>query len=94
MKPSTHAAGSTVQLVSSGTADVKTVAIPSSASAVFLSVEGTDARVTFDGSTPGSANGVIYPAAAVPAFLPVAGITISVASNTGSVCKVNISELE
>ena len=93
MKPSSHGAGVTTQLVSSGVSDVQTLSIPTSSSACFLGVEGADARITFDGTTPGSGNGVVYPAGAVPAFLPIAGVTLKVASNTGSVCKVNIAGL-
>lgn len=58
---------------SSGTADIQTITPPAGASGFLIAVETTNARVTFDGSTPASTNGLVYPKDVAPVehhFLP------------------------
>jgi hypothetical protein len=61
---------------STGTGDVKTVAPASGKRAVgvWISVETTDARVTFSGATPGVSTGpgIVVKAGASPQFYPFA----------------------
>jgi hypothetical protein len=60
-RPNTFVAnGAPVQNTSTGTADVKTVTPPATATAFLVSIETNGARVTFDGSTP-SATSLLLP---------------------------------
>lgn len=100
MKPSTYkpnkgSGGSTSHQhgTSTGTADVKTLSLDSSTSAILLSVETNDARVTFDGTTPSATNGHIFPKSAIPALLAVGPATaIKWISTAAGDSTVQISE--
>lgn len=59
----------TEQVTSTGTSDVQTVTTGNSCSAVLITVETNAARVTFDGTTPSSSNGVVIPKDAVPLLI-------------------------
>lgn len=61
---------STTQQTSTGTADVKTINVPSGCSAVVLTAETNSARITFDGSTPGAGNGIVLPSGGMPFLIP------------------------
>lgn len=63
---------------SSGVANVQTITLAGNTSAVFITVETTSARVTFDGSDPSAANApsIVIPAAGVPIMIPVGGGTV------------------
>lgn len=64
-----------VAQTSANTGDVKTFTPPACATACFISVETTDARVTFGGDTPDATNGLVFKAAQQPVFIPL-GVTI------------------
>lgn len=69
MKPSTHIPISHERLASA--ADITTVStatIPKGTSAVWISVETTNARVTFDGTNPGT--GGVAPSNVIPKDSP------------------------
>ena len=83
MKPSSYTpnmqAGTAHQRgSSSGTANVQTITLAGGTSAVYITVETTNARVTFDGSDPSAANApsLVIPAAGLPVMFPVAGGTV------------------
>lgn len=87
MRPSTHGAISHERLSSANTSDIKTATLPRGTSAVEFAIEGTSARVTFDGTDPSALNApsLVYPAAQVPIFRPVGpGATIRFISTAGS----------
>ena len=62
-----------VSTTSTGPTDIKTVTVPIMSSGVFISVETTAARMTFEGTAPGNGTGpgLVFPTGAVPAFMPV-----------------------
>lgn len=87
MKPSTDWTISHERLVSTGTADVKTATLPKGTSHITVSVETTDARVTFDGSDPSAANAPshVYPINVPPIFIPLGqGTRIRFCSTAGT----------
>lgn len=95
MKPSTYIPISTVQVTSTGTADVHTVTPPANCSALLLTVETTAARMVFDGSTPGAANGLLCPTGLAPVLIPVGpGSTIKFASSAAAASIVDIAYLQ
>jgi len=65
-----HTAQAPQQATSTGTADVKTITIGKSSSAFLIGVETTNARVTFDGTTPDSSHGVVYLKDQAPIYVP------------------------
>lgn len=69
---------------------VITLAPPVGAAAVLIAVQTTNARVTFDGSTPAAANGLVWLKDLEPVFLPVAPtikwISTANAASVVSVC--------
>lgn len=95
MKYSTLLPLSTEQLTSTGTSDTKTATIPNDTSAVLISVETTDARVTFNsGDTPASSLGQLFPKALAPVRVDVgAGATIKVQSTASANSVVNLTYL-
>lgn len=58
---------------SSGTADVKTITLNRNTDAIFITVETTSARVTFDGSDPSAASApsIVFPKDSIPVLIPV-----------------------
>lgn len=68
------------QATSTGTGDVKTLARPASAIAVYLTVTTNAARVVFDGSTPSSTNGILVPTGVLWLF-EIGGSDIKFASS-------------
>lgn len=87
MRPSTHRALSHERIVSTGSADVKTVTMPNGTSAIDLAVETTNARMTFDGTDPSAASApsLVFPFGQVPVFRPVGpGTTIKFCSTAGT----------
>lgn len=66
------------RLVSSGTLDVQRATLPANTSAVELSVETTNARVTLDGTDPsaGNAPSIVLPFGQMPMFRPLGPGTI------------------
>jgi hypothetical protein len=91
------ALGAQSQVTSTGTADVKTVGVPSSASAFLVSVETNGCRVTLDGSTPGATSLLIATTATFgPVTIPCVswqGNTLKVASNAAANSIVTIQWL-
>jgi hypothetical protein len=75
MRPSTRQPLSTAQATSTGTADVKTLAGPPTASCCYVNVSTTDARVTLDGSTPSATNGLIFKTGLAPIRLDIGSTT-------------------
>jgi hypothetical protein len=65
------AAQAPLQATSTGTADVKTVTLPKNAGSCLITVETTDARVTFDGTAPDSSHGIVFKIAQSPVYLPL-----------------------
>lgn len=87
MKPSTDRCLAHGRKVSTNSADVQTQTIPAGTSHITLSVETSDARVTFDGSDPSAvgAPSHVYPAGVAPIFLPLGqGSTIKHCCATGA----------
>lgn len=78
-----------VQKTSTGTADTQTATAPAFAVGCLLTVETTAARVTFDGSTPTSTNGLVIPAGTTPIFIPL-GRTIKIRSTAAANSVVNV----
>ena len=68
---------STQQVTSTGTANLQSLAIPTGARALLISVETTDARMTFDGSTPGTTNGHVIKAGVNPFVIELGGAAIA-----------------
>lgn len=81
---------SLVQSTSTGTADVKTLAAPAGATGVLITVLTTSCWMTFDGSTPTAANGLIVQAAAAPLYLSIACANIKFASTAAAASVVNV----
>jgi hypothetical protein len=87
LRPSTHRALSHERLVSSNASDVQTANMPRQASALDISVETTNIRVTFDGTDPSAASApsLVFPYGQVPVFRPVGpGTTIKFCSTAGT----------
>jgi hypothetical protein len=78
-----------VQQSSPDTTTVKTFDPPQYAVACIITVETTAARVTFDGSTPASDNGQVFPISAVPVYVPL-GKTIKHTSTAGTASVLNV----
>ena len=80
-KPFTLVSNLTAQATSTGTADVKSLDTSTHASSVMITVETNAARVTLDGTTPSTSNGIVIPKDALPLLLPVGdGTTIKFVS--------------
>ncbi len=94
-KPFTQKAlPSPAQATSTGTADIKTITLPVGTSAILISVETTNARVTFDGTNPSASNGQVFPFGQMPAYLPIGGgVVVKFASTAAANSTVNISAL-
>jgi hypothetical protein len=85
----------TVQVTSTGTSDVQSASRPADNAigvrGFFISVETTDARVTFDGSTPSATNGHLFYAGNPVAFVPVGSQDVQVLSTASADAVVNIT---
>lgn len=90
MKPSTDTAQSHAQIAPTSTTDVKTAAIPDGCSAVMISVEAVDARITFDGTAPASTNGLVFPKDVAPVLVPVGTGQIKAVSTSSSTSTVDL----
>lgn len=79
---------STAQATSTGTGDVKTIAVPANAHTAILSAETNDARVTFDGSTPSATNGleILHTGSSVGPYPVTPGGSVKVASTAAGNC--------
>lgn len=89
--------GAPVQNPSTGTADVKTVTPPVSATASLVSIETNGARVTFDGSTPGATSLLLPTTGSQGNLLPIsfpAGGVIKFASSIAGNSVVTIQWLQ
>lgn len=94
MKPNTLTPISFEQLAPTSTTDGKTATVPAGCSAVLISVETTDARITFTGVTPDSTHGHVFPKALGPVLVPVGqGATIEAVSTAAAASAVNITYL-
>lgn len=92
MKPSTYTPKSFEQLTSTGTADVKTATVPEDTSAILITVETTNARVTLTGDAPSATKGHVFPKDSLPVLLLVGvGTTIKVASTAAAASVVGIT---
>lgn len=67
---------------------------PKGANACFITVETTAARITFDGSDPGAANGHKWPIDAIPTLVLFRGPAIRAASTAGTASLISITWLE
>ena len=85
------------QVTSTGTGDAHALTVPAGARAVLISVETTDARVTFDGSAPGATLGHVVKAGVNPVVLPVGGSgiapSVKFASTAAAASIVNVTYL-
>lgn len=85
------------QLTSTATTDVESKTLDGKVSAVLLTVETTNARVTFDpaGVDPDTTHGHVFAKDAAPVLVPVgAGTVIRHASTAGTNSVLNITPLE
>lgn len=93
-KPSTYGLGPFYQLSATSTTSASHALVPP-ASAVLIGVETTDARITFDGSTPSSSNGLVFPKGNPPVLVLIGdNNTITALSNTTGSSVVDIQTLE
>lgn len=82
------------QLVSTGTGDVQSHSPAEGTVHMIVSVETTDARVTFSGVTPDSSHGHVIPKGALPLYVPVGRKTTLKACSTGGTSSViNITDV-
>lgn len=90
MKPSTQKPYQITQGSSAAdTTTVSTLTSPGPTAGVTITVETTGARVTFDGSTPSSTNGHVFPKDQVPAFYPFGqGMVIKWTSTAAAVSTI------
>lgn len=102
MKPSTYlpnvrnSATAHQRASSTGVADAKTITLGSMTSAILISVETTNARVTFDGSDPtaASAPSLIFPKDLSPVLVPVgAGTVVKHCAATAAASVMQVTEL-
>lgn len=95
MKPTTYIPGAASQIAPTSTTDTKTYTAPAGTSAVLIGVETTDARITFDGTTPTATNGLVYPKALSPVLVPVGpgGLTIKAVATSAATSTVGIVPL-
>lgn len=92
MKPSTYHPLQFAQLTSASTTDVQTVSVPGGSSALWLSVEGANARITFHGADPSSTVGHVYPSGITPVLIPIGpGTSLRVASTTAAATIVDVT---
>lgn len=93
-KPSTYGVGPIYQLsCTSTTTTAQQLKAPTSA--VLIGVETTDARITFDGSTPSSSNGLVFPKGNPPVLVLVGnGRTITALANSAGTSLVDVQTLE
>ena len=81
--------------ISPTTTTVQSLALPGNTSAVLISSETNDARVTFDGSTPTSTTGHKIPKDLPPLLILVGtGATIKALSNAAGTAIVQITPLQ
>ncbi len=88
MKPDSLYGLAPIQLTSTGTADVKAATLPVRSSGCLIGVETTNARVTFDGTTPDSTHGVVLVAGAQPIFLSLANSSVIKVASTAAASSV------
>lgn len=94
MRPSTLTPISFEQLTSTGTGNVKTATIPTGTSAVLVSVETTNARVTFEGTAPDATHGHVLVKDLEPVQINVgSGTTIKFASTAAANSVVGLTYL-
>ena len=84
---------------SSNTTTSQTITVPGNASAFLISVATADAICTFDGTAPTSTNGILFPKAVSPQFVPAVPPLVSGASKltfigSGGTAVVNVQPLE
>lgn len=90
-KTTAHQRGS-----SSGTGNVATITLDSNTSAILVTVETTNARLTFDGSDPSAASAPssVFPKDSAPVLVPVgAGCVVKWCAATAAASVVQILEL-
>jgi hypothetical protein len=88
--------GAPVQTTSTGTADVKTVTPPTTATAFMVSIETNAARVTLDGSAPGATSLLLPTTGSQGLILPIgfpAGGSIKFASSIAANSVVTVQWL-
>lgn len=96
MRLSTHTPISTTTATSSGVSDVHSLIPPASASAFLYTVEGANARATFDQSDPTAGLGShVLPAALPPVMILLGGAptVIRFVAATASSCTLNVTWL-
>ena len=91
--PSYDVRGASAYVQVSTTSTVSTTAAPLSATGCLISIDTTDARLTFDGSTPSSSAGHLVKAGqAYPWYVPL-GKTIKHISTTTAAAVLNVTWL-
>lgn len=89
-----YGVGLTYQLSATSTTSTSQ-ALKAPARAVLISVETIDARVTFDGTTPSSSNGLVFPKALAPVLVPVGnGAKVQAIANAAGTTLVDVTTLE
>lgn len=94
MKPGTQKPNSTVTGSSAAdTTTVSTLTAPGNAAGMLLTVETTNARMTFDGTDPhGGTGSHVIPKDQLPLFLPIGnGTVVKWVSTASAVSTVNIT---
>lgn len=99
MQGTTYDGLSFQQVTSTGTNDPKSLTVPAATRALFISVETTDARMTFAGVAPDSTHGHVIKKDVQPFILPLGGGSgtvvpnVQFASTAAAVCIVNVTYL-
>lgn len=89
--PTAHQRGS-----SATTVDVKTINLNGNTSAILVTVETTNARLTFDGTDPSAASAPsnVFPKDSLPVLVPVGpGATVKWVSTAAAASVVQVLEL-
>lgn len=93
-KPTTLVPISFEQLTPTTTTDIKTGTVPNGCSAILISVETTNARITLTGTAPDSTHGHVFPKDAAPVLIPVGeGATVKAVSTAAASAVVNVTYL-
>lgn len=90
MKPSSYTVLKHDQITPTTTSDDKTSTVPAGCSAVMISVETTDARLSFDGTAPSSSVGNVFPKGLAPVLLPIVPVSVQAVSTASANAVVDI----
>lgn len=94
MRPFSLSPLSTQHDTSPDASTVKTLTPTAGTSGLLITVETTNARVTFDGSTPSATNGHVFPKDQPPWYVPVSSdARVKWISTASADCIVQVSSL-